>query len=65
MAKPKPEKVKPYLAREALFLAKDTKSAWSEYIRQHYRHTGDLAPGCDAKDFFEWVKQNPESRHGS
>jgi len=29
------------------------QNAWSEYIRLHYQMTGSLAPGCDAKQFFE------------
>jgi len=29
------------------------QNAWSEYIRLRYQMTGNLAPGCDAKQFFE------------
>jgi len=58
VSKPKPEKVNPTLAREAVNRAKDRQSAWSEYVRLSFRRTGNLAPGCDAKDFYGWLKQN-------
>lgn len=54
-------RVIPALAREAYQRAKGEKQrAFSEYIRLMYRVTGRLAPGCDAKEFYAWVKQNVE-----
>lgn len=63
-SKPKLERVKPALAREAYRIAGTTKirnelgrrqRAWSEYICLTYRSTGNLAPGCDAKDLYAWL----------
>ena len=47
-----PELVHPGLLRKAMERAKDRQSAFSEYIRLHHQATGNLAPGCDARDFF-------------
>jgi len=47
-----PELVWPELLGNARRAAKDRGSAWSAYIVAHYRATGSLAPGCDARDFF-------------
>jgi hypothetical protein len=49
---PHPELVIEAILRKAMVQAKDRQSAFSEYIRLHYRATGNLAPGCDARDFF-------------
>ena len=68
-SKPKLERVNPALARESYRIAGTVKTkgkrdrrqrAWSEYIRLHFRVTGNLAPGCDAKDFYSWIDQNVE-----
>lgn len=46
-------KANPRMAMEALHRTNgDRQKAWSEYIRLHFRSTGSLAPGCDAKDFY-------------
>ncbi len=59
MAKPNPGKVDPGIARSAMANANGKVSAmWSQYIREHWRLTGDLAPGCDKKDFDAWLRQN-------
>jgi hypothetical protein len=50
--KPRPEKVIPQLLEKAIATGKERNSLWSEYIVFHYRATGNLAPGCDAKDFY-------------
>ena len=47
-----PEKVIPQLVEVAIKKAKDRGSSFTEYIIAHYRATGNLAPGCDARDFF-------------
>ena len=31
---------------------------YSEYIVLHFRQTGNLAPGCDARDLLAWYEQN-------
>jgi hypothetical protein len=49
---PHPELVIEAILRKAMERAKDRQSAFSEYIRLHYQATGNLAPGCDARDFF-------------
>jgi len=59
MAKPKPELIYPTLAREAWKMAKGVRNAsYSQYILLHYRATGSLVPGCDARDLFAWYDQN-------
>ncbi len=50
--KPHPERAHPDLVALALERARDRGSAYSEYIRLHWQATGNLAPGCDARDFF-------------
>jgi len=61
MAKPRPERVIPSLARLALVRAQgDRKKAYSEYIRAHYQATGRLAPGCDARDLGAWIEKYAE-----
>ncbi len=58
MAKAKPERVIPQLARTAQERAKDAQSAYSEYIRAHWQSTGNLAPGRDAKDLIAFYQAN-------
>lgn len=50
--KPHPERVIVSLVEKALETGKERAALYSEYIRLHYRATGRLAPGCDAKDFY-------------
>lgn len=58
MSKPKPEKAVPSMVIAALQRAAgDVKAAWSQYIIVHYRATGSLNPGCDAKDFYAAAAQ--------
>lgn len=55
----RPERVHPALA-ERVYQENGGKgrgSAFSDYIVLHFRVTGDLAPGCDAKDFLAWWDQ--------
>jgi hypothetical protein len=47
-----PERVIVPLVVKAMETGKDRASLFSEYIRLHYHATGNLAPGCDAKDFY-------------
>lgn len=63
--KGKPERVDPNLARLALGRAKDAGSAYSEYIRAHWQATGNLAPGCDAKDFVAFCQINLAAEWGA
>lgn len=58
MSKPDPKKVNPGRAQAAYDAAKDRQSAYSEYIRLTFRQTGQLAPGCDAKDLIAFFDQN-------
>ena len=59
MAKPRPERVIPSLARLAIKRARgDRTRVYSEYIRAHFQATGCLAPGCDARDLVAWIKEN-------
>jgi hypothetical protein len=61
MAKPRPERVIPSLARLAIERARgDMKKVYSEYIRAHFQATGSLAPGCDARDLVAWIEKNAE-----
>ena len=46
---PKPVRV---FVEAAILEAQDRGSAWTRYIQAHYRATGNLAPGCDAVDFY-------------
>ena len=50
--KPHPEKVNQALLDRAIATRKPRNALFSEYIRVHYIATGDIAPGCDAKDFY-------------
>lgn len=53
-----PSRVNPTLARQALAQAEKRTHVWSQYIILHFRATGDLAPGCDAKDLYAWLEAN-------
>lgn len=64
MAKPNPNKVRSDWAEKAMAaaLVKHSKNAlqatYSEYIIVCFRATGNLNCGCDAKDLFQWYKEN-------
>lgn len=55
--KPHPERVDPAIAARVCERAKSRQHAFSDYIVSHFRVTGDLAPGCDARDFYAWYDQ--------
>jgi len=55
-----PEKVDPGIGRMAIKQAKDRQSSWTQYIVLHFRHTGNLVPGCDARDWYAWYDINPK-----
>ena len=50
-----PERVIPQLVDRAIATGKDRNCLFSEYIVFHYRATGNLAPGCDARDFYAYL----------
>jgi len=53
MAKSHPEKVNLNRVWRAVEIAGgDKQSAWSYYIQLSWRETGNLAPSCDARDFW-------------
>ena len=52
-----PEKVDPSIGYEVMTEATDRQGSWSDYIVAHYRATGDLVPGCDARDWFAWYDE--------
>ncbi len=58
MAKEHPERVDPTLARRALAQSHQRTEVYSQYIALHFRSTGDLAPGCDARDLYAYLEQN-------
>ena len=58
MTKVHPERVIPELAQLAMADCKVRTEAYTHYILRHYRATGDLAPGCDARDLIAWLEQN-------
>ena len=65
MAKPRPERVIPSLARLAIERARgDRARVYSEYIRAHFQATGSLAPGCDARDLVAWIEEQEQRREG-
>jgi len=65
MAKPRPERVIPSLARLAIERARgDRARVYSEYIRAHFQATGRLAPGCDARDLIAWIEEQEQRREG-
>jgi hypothetical protein len=57
--KPQPNKVDGKLALDALSESKRRTEIWTHYIIAHYRATGNLAPGCDAKDLSAWIEGEP------
>lgn len=50
-------KVHEEAAIRALAAAESPQYAWSRYIIEHWRLTGDLAPGCDMKHFLAWANE--------
>ena len=52
------ERVNPQLARAAIAKATQRAAVYSDYIILHFRSTGNLAPGCDARDLIAWYEQN-------
>ena len=55
-----PEYVIPQIADLAIATGKERNALFSEYIRYHYKCTGKLVPGCDARDFYAYLdKTNP------
>lgn len=60
--KPHPELVIPQLLDRAIASGKDRGSLYSEYIVAHYRATGKLAPGCDARDFYAALDEKQENK---
>lgn len=59
MAKPKPERVHPVMAREALRRAGgDRKAAYSRYVQLSFQTRGSLAPSCDNRDLQAWYNEN-------
>ena len=57
-----PECVIPALARMAMGDTDQRGAIYSHYIIRHYRSTGNLAPGCDARDLYAWMEQNESAR---
>ena len=53
-----PERVHPGMARAAIAKATQRSHVYTEYILIHYHQTGNLAPGCDARDLLVWYEQN-------
>ncbi len=51
------DRVEPVYARQAIARATRRTHVWSEYIVVHFRSTGQLAPGCDYVDLYEWMSQ--------
>jgi len=56
-----PERVHPVIARAAIAKATMRTHVYSEYIIIHFRQTGNLVPGCDARDLLMWYEQNMPS----
>lgn len=50
--KPHPESVIPEIVKRVIETGKERNALFSEYIRFHYKYTGKLSPGCDARDFY-------------
>jgi len=59
-SKPNPDKVHPGMARQAVKNSKARNEVYSQYILLHYRATGKLAPGCDARDLYAWMDGDEE-----
>jgi hypothetical protein len=53
-----PEKVIPEIAVRAIADTDQRTAIWSHYIMRHYQVTGNLAPGCDARDLYAWLEAN-------
>lgn len=52
--KARPERVDPTVGQAVMQETKDRQRSWTLYIIAHWRATGDLAPGCDARDWLAW-----------
>lgn len=53
-----PNKVIPQLARQAASKVDRLNSVYTFYVQGHYRATGSLASGADARDVIEWLRLN-------
>jgi hypothetical protein len=58
VSKPDPSKVNPGRAYSAYHQVDDRQSAYSKYIQLTFQATGQLAPGCDAKDLIAYYDAN-------
>ncbi len=58
MTKVHPERVIPEMARLAMRECQVRTHVYTQYIMAHYRATGSLAPGCDARDLMAWLLEN-------
>lgn len=64
MAKKKDVIIHTGLVERVLSYKKPRNTWYSDYIVLHYRATGNLAPGCDAKDFYAFVDKYLEEKSG-
>lgn len=53
--RPDAAKVHRTAAIRALAAADDPQIGWTQFIAEHWRLSGDLAPGCDMKDFLAFA----------
>lgn len=53
--RPDASKVHRTAAIRALAAADNPQIGWTQFIVEHWRLTGDLAPGCDMKDFLAFA----------
>ena len=53
--RPDASKVHQPAAIRALAAADDPQIAWTQFIAEHWRITGNLAPECDMKDFLAFA----------
>lgn len=58
MAKAKPDRVNPHLAKRAIEAVGDRRAAYSQCVILSYQSTGRLAPGFDNKDLQAWIDIN-------
>ena len=58
MTKAHPERVIPQLAQIAMTGCTQRTHLYTQYIIAHYRATGNLASGCDARDLICWYEEN-------
>ena len=65
MTKAHPERVIPALAQKALEETDQRAALYTHYIILHYRATGNLAPGCDARDLYAWLEEEHRRIWGS